>query len=162
MAQMTQSERAGVRILGVRVGWLPTPVHAALAPVGLIGGLGAALLTFSQTQSGWLAFFIFAVVTFLIARDVPDVMTQSDKVQRALYAALWPVASAVVLAVAYMVWHQMALAVIVGFILGRIAHAYIGAALFPRIMREENERMEQRIADRSERATRRAQRARPS
>jgi hypothetical protein len=114
-----------------------TPVDAVFGGLGFVAGLGAAIYGYTLFPSLALAIFVFAAVSYLVGRAVPDVITDERKVQRAAYFALLPAVGAAVVYAGYLLWEGMWLAVILGFVAGGIAQALLGRALFPKVRKEE-------------------------
>lgn len=114
-----------------------TPVDAVFGALGFIAGLGAAIYSYTLLSSLALAIFVFAVVSYLAGRALPDVISEDRKVQRAAYFALLPTVGTAALYASYLLWEGMWLAVIFGFVAGGIAQALLGRALFPQVRKEE-------------------------
>ena len=116
-----------------------TPVDAVFGGLGFIAGLGAAIYGYTLFPSLALALFVFAMVSYLVGRALPDVITEARKVQRIAYFALLPAVGTAALYASYLLWQSMWLAVILGFVSGGIAQALLGWALFPKVRKEEAE-----------------------
>jgi hypothetical protein len=123
-------------------------VQARFAVIAVLAAIGAAVSAYLVTSSWALPIFVFLMTLYLVARGVPDVITDPQKLKRALYFLAMPAVAAGVLALAYWWWDRWWLAVLLGFVVGvplGVAAAVLG---FPRIAEEE-------IADDEERARRR-------
>ena len=114
-----------------------TPVDAVFGALGFVAGLGAAIYGYTLIPSLALAIFIFAAVSYLVGRALPDVITEERKAQRAAYFALLPAVGAVVVYASYLLWEGIWLAVILGFVAGGVAQALFGLALLPKVRKEE-------------------------
>jgi hypothetical protein len=114
-----------------------TPVDAVFGVLGFIVGLGAVLYGYTLIPSLALAIFVFVVVSHLVGRALPDVITEDRKVQRAAYFALLPTVGTAALYASYLLWDGMWLAVILGFVAGGIAQTLLGRTLFPQVRKEE-------------------------
>jgi hypothetical protein len=114
-----------------------TTVDAVFGVLGFVAGLGAAIYGYALFPSLALAIFVFAAVSYLVGRGLPDVITEDLKAQRAAYFALLPAVGAVVVYASYLLWEGMWLAVILGFVAGGAAQALLGRTLFPMVRKEE-------------------------
>ena len=76
-----------------QMGWMPSLDQLALVLVGVITAFGAATYSYSQTQSLWLAGFIFILTAYIIGRGIASTLARPQRLQRAIFFALLPLAS---------------------------------------------------------------------
>ena len=105
----------------------------------ILGVLVAAVVAFRAWPSYTLSFFAFVMVVHVGARGLPDIITDPNKVQRALFFTLYPVSCTAVLYLTYLWWGRMWLAVLLGLVVGGLLNEAAGAILFPKVYREERE-----------------------
>ena len=116
--------------------WMPWTVSLC-SLLGFVAGLGAAVYGYALFPSLALAIFVFAAVSYLVGRALPDVITEDRRLQRVAYLALLLAVGSVVVYASYLLWEGMWLAVILGFVAGGIAQAVVGRTLFPQVRKEE-------------------------
>src|SRR5690348_9149063 len=114
-----------------------TLLRLVIVPLGVAAGIAAAMYTHSRYPDGWLAFFVFAMITYTFGWGLAQVVIRPHRVQRAVYFALEPVLSASVLFAALWLGTSMWLAVILGFVAGGMLHTVLSWALVPQITAEE-------------------------
>ena len=114
-----------------------TPLDAIFGGVGFIAGLAAAIYGYTLLPSLALALFVFAMVSYLVGRALPDLIAETRKVQRAVYFTLLPLFGTVTLYASYLLWESMWLAAILGFVGGGLVQTLLGWALFPKVRKEE-------------------------
>jgi hypothetical protein len=137
MATSIEPPQREVRPLTARPRWHATALHLAFVPLGLAAGAGGALYAYGLRPDVWLAFFVFAMVTYTLGWGTAEVLARPHRLQRALYFALEPALSAAVLYAASRAGAEMWLAVLLGFFVGGALHTILGWALFPRVTAEE-------------------------
>jgi hypothetical protein len=115
------------------------PLDVLFGGVGFVAGLAAAIYGYTLFFSLALALFFFAMVSYVVGRALPDVITEPHRVRRIAYFALLPMIGTIVLYASYLLWESMWLAVILGFVGGGIVQALVGWALLPQIRKEEAE-----------------------
>ena len=112
-----------------------------------IGAIPAVIFAYRAMPSYALAVFVFLMVLHVVARGIPDVITDPKKIQRVVFFALYPAICSAVLYFTYQWWGRMWLAVILGLVLGAILNGLAGAALFPQVHQEEQEDTKQRVKE---------------
>jgi|GEM_PF-4851311 len=117
--------------------WIPTRVHVILGVMGFVTAIVAAIGSYKQFPSAWLAFFVFAQTFYLTGRGLADVIVLPHRIQRAIYYLLLPTISAAVVYEIYLLWGHMWIAVILGLIIGGMLHSLITYLLLPRITHEK-------------------------
>ena len=126
---------------GQEVGVVRTKSHIVVR--GLFGllALAAALAggwyALEQTSSWALAAFVFLIVSNVIGRGIPDVITDPDKGRRIAFFGLPPALGVCALVGAYWLWETWWLAVTIGFLAYFVGFAVASVAL-PRIAAEEH------------------------
>ncbi len=112
-------------------------VQTVFAALGvLLGGVGA-LWAYQLEGSYALSISVLIVVILTVGRGVGDVVTDPDKVRRGVYFAILPVLGTVILELTYVASGEWWIALVAGLVGGLGLQLAIGAALFPRIEREE-------------------------
>ena len=112
-----------------------------------VAALPAAVLAYQWMSSWALAIFVFLMVLHVVARGVADVITDPDKVQRALFFGLYPALCSVVVYFTYQWWDRMWLAVILGLFVGSFLNGLAGSLLFPRVFEEEQKDTQERMKE---------------
>jgi hypothetical protein len=115
----------------------PSPTRIALAVSGFALAIAAAVYSYDRKPSIWLSLVVFMLVADTLGRRVADVLEQPRRLQRLLYIALLPAASAAALygidAGTGRMWVAAGLAVPVG----ALAQAVLGRLFLPTVAREE-------------------------
>ena len=122
-------------------------LRAVFGLVALVVGIVAAIFAYRWMPSYTLAFFALVMVVHVVARGIPDVITDPQKVQRILFFALYPAICSGVLYFTYQRWNRMWLAVLLGLIVGGILNTIAGATLFPQVFKEEEEDNRRRMEE---------------
>lgn len=120
-------------------------VRAIFNLLAWIAAVPAALFAYQWVPSYALAIFVFIMVLHVVSRGIADVITDPDKVQRAIFFGLYPLICSAVVYLTYRLWDRMWLAVILGLVLGSVLNALAGAALFPRVYEEEQQDTQERM-----------------
>ncbi len=106
--------------------------------VALVGAAVGAWYAYRVTSSWALVFFVFFVVSFVVGRGTPDLITDPEKGKRLGYFGIPPVLAVAALAGAYRWWETWWLAVVIGFVVYFFG-AVLATLLFPRIAEEETQ-----------------------
>ena len=114
-----------------------TPVDTVFGGLGFIAGLGAAVYGYTLFPSLALAIFVFAMVSYLVGRALPDVIIEPRKAQRVVYFALLPAVGTATLYASYLLWEGMWIAMFSGFVGGGVAQVLVGRVLSPKGRKEE-------------------------
>jgi hypothetical protein len=120
--------------------------QAIFGALALAGAIAGAIYAYSVESSVWLSVFVALMVLHVIGRGAADVVTDPDKVRRALYFLMLPALATAVLYGAHQAWGEWWLAVVLGLVVGSVLNAILAPALFPRVHREETEDTAQRMA----------------
>lgn len=112
-------------------------VQGLFGLLALVGGVGGGWYAHAQTSSWWLAGFVFLIVSFVVGRGIPDVITDPDKGQRIMFFGLPPLVATAALSGAYWLWETWWLAVMIGFVAYMVGFG-ISTAAFPAIAADED------------------------
>jgi hypothetical protein len=97
---------------------------------GLAVGMIVGFVMHSVVAIAEVAFFAFAVATYLVA-DAAFHLCVAPTARRALFYALFPVIALAVLAATFIVTGAWAVAVLVALVVGSAIQASVGMLLFP-------------------------------
>lgn len=104
----------------------------------------AGYYAYDRTASWWLVAFVVMMALFAFSRAIPDLITDTDKLRRAIFFGT-PVAFAIGgLAAAYALWSEWWSAVLVGFGVGGVGWMLVTVKL-PDIAEEEQEDSTERM-----------------
>ncbi len=126
----------------------PARAHRIRRTFGTLGVLTAgsgALLGWYLSRSIALAIFVLFMANHCVARGMADVVTDPQKLQRALYFSVQPIVSTAILVLAWRQWDIPWLAVLVGFVGGAILTEIVGSAFFKKIHVEEHRDTDERM-----------------
>jgi hypothetical protein len=112
--------------------------------LGLASAIAAGIFTYTRTTSWALAIFVFLWTQFIVARALPDLITDPDKIKRFIFFFLHPAVGVALLFGAYNLWEIWWLASLIGYIGGLFLGRLIAAILLPRISLEETQDDEKR------------------
>ncbi|MBN1387605.1 MAG: CesT family type III secretion system chaperone [Bacteroidales bacterium] len=112
--------------------------------LGLASAIAAGIYTYTRTTSWALAIFVFLWTQFIVARAIPDLITDPHKIKRFIFFALHPVVGVALLLGTYELWEIWWLAALIGYIGGLFLGRFIAAILLPRISLEETHDDEKR------------------
>jgi hypothetical protein len=116
-----------------------TRLQAIFGIVAVAVGAAAAWFAYRESSSWALAGYVFLVGVYLVARGLPDLITDDQKVRRLLYFVTMPVAATGVLVLTHMWWDRWWLSVLLALTVGLLLGAVLSFLLFPRIAEEEAE-----------------------
>lgn len=119
-------------------------VQFAFGILALVSAILASIYVYDRFASWALVVYVFLVTSFLIGRGVADVITDQQKVRRAVYFAVFPVVGTGVLYVTYRWWSTWWLSVVLASVVGVLVTGLIHLRWFPRIHAEELEDTVQR------------------
>jgi Putative bacterial sensory transduction regulator len=122
-------------------------VRSVFALLGLVAAIGGAIWAYELESSVWLSAFVALMAMNLVARGAADLVTDPQKLRRAVYFVLQPAISTGVLVASYDAWERWWLAVLLGLIVGGAISQIVRALLLPKIHREETEDTARRISD---------------
>jgi hypothetical protein len=115
----------------------PSIQRVALVAFGFAIAIAAAFYSYDRKPSIWLSLLVFMLVADALGRRLADVLEQPRKLQRLIYVALLPAASAGAAYGIYAASARMWLAAILAIPAGAVAEAMLGRLLAPTISREE-------------------------
>ena len=115
-------------------------LKAFLAFVGLIGGVVAAVYTYTETSEWALALYVVVMVSYIVGRGLGDVITEPHKVKRTIFFAIPAITATAVLVLTHTWFGVWWLAVLLGLFVGAVLiGGVLDAILFPGIAKEEAE-----------------------
>jgi len=112
-------------------------IRAVFSVIGLLAAIGAAIVAQNRIGSWPLAIFTFLWVQYIIARIIPDLITDSDKIIRFIFFALHPAIAVGLLLLTHGWWGKWWLSALIGYFGGTFLARLIGILLTPRIALEE-------------------------
>lgn len=114
--------------------------------LALVAAVGGAIYAYTLEGSVWLSLFVAVFAVHLVGRAGADLVTDPDKLQRALYFLLLPALATAVLATTHALWETWWLSTLLGLVGGIVLNAILAPRLFPRVHREETLDSAQRLA----------------
>jgi len=120
-------------------------IRRIFSALGLLTAGSGALLAWYLSGSIALGIFVFLGANQLVARGMADVVTDPQKIQRALYFSVYPIASTAILVLVWRLWDIPWLAALAGFVGGAILTELVGSAFFKEIHIEENRDTDERM-----------------
>lgn len=120
-------------------------IRAVFAGLGLIASIGAAIYAYNRAGSWALAIFTYLWVQFVIARALPDLITDPYKIRRFIFFALHPAIAVAILYFTYQWWGRWWLSALLGYLGGMILARLIGLIIMPQIAMEEAVDEEERM-----------------
>lgn len=112
-------------------------LRALFGVLGISAAIVVGIWMYDRTDSAWPAVFAALIALQIVARAVPDLITDSKRIRRALYFALGPVVVSLIYYYSYQVWETHWLSFVLALFGGGILVAILGPLLFPAIHREE-------------------------
>lgn len=128
---ITRPRPAGEVTQGTRI------LRQVFGALALATAVVAGIMTYNRTDSAWPAVFAALIALQIVSRAIPDVITDSKKVRRALYFGLGPGLGTAVFYFSYQTWETYWLSFVLGLFGGAILVGILGPLLFPAIHREE-------------------------
>jgi WD40 repeat protein len=118
--------------------------RAVFRILAIAAAVGASVYAYKETSSWWLVMFVAFMALYAVGRVIPDLMTEPEKGRRALFFGIPLLVAVAGLIVAFSLWGEWWLAVVVGFAVGAIGWL-ISLSSFPRIADEEQRDSLERI-----------------
>jgi hypothetical protein len=118
-------------------------IQAIFGALGLTGAIAGAI--FAADTSVWLSVFVAVMALQIIGRAIPDVITDPNRIPRALYFLLLPGLATAILIGAHAAWDTWWLAFVLAVLGGAMLTSILAPLLFPNIHREEEADTAQRI-----------------
>ena len=112
-------------------------LRAVFGLLGIGAAIAAGIWMYDRTDSVWPAVFVGVIALQLVARAIPDLITDSKRIRRALYFALGPGVAGAVFYFTYQWWETYWLSFVLALLGGGILVAILAPLLFPAIHREE-------------------------
>ena len=119
-------------------------IRTVFSVLGFASAIGAGIFTYTETTSWALAIFVFLWTQFIVARALPDLITDSSKIKRFIFFALHPAVGVALLLGIYEFWEIWWLAALIGYIGGLFLGRLIASLILPRISLEETQDDEKR------------------
>jgi hypothetical protein len=120
-------------------------VRAVFSVLGLLAAIGAAIFAHDRFGSWALAIFALLWVQYIIARIIPDLITEPDRIRRFLFFALYPALAVGLLLVTHGWWGKWWLSALIGYLGGTFLARLVGILIMPRISLEEFQDDQERI-----------------
>jgi peptidoglycan/LPS O-acetylase OafA/YrhL len=112
-------------------------LRAICGLLGIAAAIVVGVWMYDRTDSVWPAVFVGIIALQLVARAIPDLITESKRIRRALYFALGPGVAGAVFYFSYQWWETYWLSFVLAVILGGTLVAILAPLLFPAIHKEE-------------------------
>jgi peptidoglycan/LPS O-acetylase OafA/YrhL len=112
-------------------------LRAVFGLLGIVAAIAAGFWMYDRADSAWPAVFVALIVLQIVARAIPDLITDSKRIRRALYFALGPVVAGALFYFTYQWWDTYWLSFVLGVLGGGILVAIMAPLLFPGIHKEE-------------------------
>ncbi|MDT8401326.1 MAG: CesT family type III secretion system chaperone [Bacteroidales bacterium] len=119
-------------------------VRTIFSVLGIASAIAAGIYTYTRTSSWALAIFVFLWTQFIMARAIPDLITDPNKIKRFIFFALHPAVGVALLLGIYELWQIWWLAALIGYLGGLFLGRFIASIILPRISLEETQDDEQR------------------
>lgn len=121
-------------------------VRAVFTFVAVVAAIAGSVYAYSVEESVWLSIFVALIALQLFGRGIPDVITDPDKVVRALYFLFLPALATGILAVTYALSGRWWLSVPIALVGAVILNTLLAPRLFPRIHQQETLDSARRLA----------------
>lgn len=112
-------------------------IRAIFSVIGLAASIGAGIYSYTLVGSWALSIFVFLWTQFIVARAIPDLITDPNKFKRFIYFALYPAIGVALLYITYYLWEMWWLAALIGYLGGIIIARFIAALIVPQVALEE-------------------------
>lgn len=119
-------------------------LRTAFSLLGLASAIGAGIFAYTRTSSWALGIFVFLWTQFIVARAIPDLLTDPNKIKRLIFFTLHPAVGVALLLGTYKLWEIWWLAALIGYLGGLFLGRFIAAIILPRITLEETRDDEKR------------------
>jgi len=120
-------------------------IRAVFSILGFLSAIGAGIYAYTRIGSWALAIFTYLLAQFIVARAIPDLITDPNKIKRFIFFALHPIIAVGLLYITYQWWEMWWLSALIGYIIGIFLARIIGGIIFPRVAvdeaRDDQERM---------------------
>lgn len=112
-------------------------IRAIFSILGFIAAIGSGIYAYTRIGSWALAIFAYFLVQFIVARIIPDLITDPNKIKRFIFFALHPIIAVGLLYITYQWWEMWWLSALIGYVIGIFLARIIGGIIFPRVAVEE-------------------------
>ena len=119
-------------------------LRAVFSILGLAFAIGAGIFTYTKITSWALAIFVFLWTQFFVARAIPDLITDPNKIKRFIFFALHPAAGVALLLGTYELWQIWWLSALIGYLGGLFLGRILALIILPDISMEETRDDEKR------------------
>jgi hypothetical protein len=119
-------------------------VQGVFGVIGLVAAIAGGWYAWTQSHSIWLVAYVAFLTMWVIARGFADIVTDPQKVKRAIFFLLGPALSVGTTYLTYQLWGLMWLSTLLGFFIALPIGMAITRAMFPRIALEEDRDTEAR------------------
>lgn len=106
--------------------------------LGIFIAIASGVLTYTETQEWALGIFVFLWTQFLVARAIPDLITDAKKIRRFIFFTLHPAIGVAILLGAYELWEIWWLSALLGYVGGLFLGRIVAAIILPQITFEED------------------------
>lgn len=113
-------------------------VQAAFGLLGLLAGAAGAYWAWRQERSIALCIYVFFMLVFYVGRGLGDVVTDRNRFRRFVYFSIYPLVGTEIVLSVHRLWGMWWLGVVLGFLLGAVVWAVVGALFFHDIQLEED------------------------
>ncbi len=113
-------------------------IRAIFSIIGFLSAIGAGIFAYTRIGSWALAIFTYLLVQFIVARAIPDLITDPNKTKRIIFFALHPIIAVGLLYITYQWWEMWWLSALIGYLIGIFLARIIGGIIFPRVAVEES------------------------
>ena len=122
-------------------------LQAGFGLLAFAAAIGGGIYAYTIESSIWLSLFVAVMALHIVGRGIPDVITDPDKLRRALYFLLGPALATGILYLTYELWEQWWISALLGIVGGVVLNAILAPRLFPRIHGEETRDSIRRLAE---------------
>jgi hypothetical protein len=112
-------------------------IRAVFTVLSIVSAIGAGIFTYTQTLSWALGIFVFLWTQFIVARAIPDLITESSRIKRFIFFALHPAVGVALLLGTYELWEMWWLSALIGYVGGLFLGRIIVTIIMPQITLEE-------------------------
>jgi hypothetical protein len=112
-------------------------IRAVFSIIGFAAAIGAGIYIYRRIDSWAVAIFTYLWMQFVVARAVPDLITDPNKIRRFIFFALHPAIAVGLLYITYRWWEMWWLSALIGYFGGIFLARLIGGIILPRVALEE-------------------------
>jgi hypothetical protein len=112
-------------------------IRALFSIIGFAAAIGAGIYAYHRIDSWAVAIFTYLWTQFIVARAVPDLITDPNKIRRFIFFALHPAIAVGLLYITYRWWETWWLSALIGYLGGIFLARLIGGIILPQVAIEE-------------------------